>query len=171
MIYALPLIFFFPFVVMAEVSPEGIMRETFAVSDVQKRPLLLGRQEFEHFEGLAKVHLKEQVYRYYLAFDGKKKLRGSGVLLTLRVRTKDMTVLYLIEDKKQIKHIEILRFLEPPEYEPSEKWVKRLSGQALSDELRIGSKVTNITGATLSARSVTEGARIALALITSKGVK
>ena len=79
-----------------------------------------------------------------------------------------MATLYLIENAGQIKSTEVLAFYEPPEYEPSDRWLKQFRGKNLQQRLTIGSDLTNITGATLSAEEVSRGARFAVRLFKMK---
>jgi len=70
----------------------------------------------------------------------------------------------MIDPKGKIKAIEILAFNEPSEFKPKKKWINTLKGKNINDPLRINQDIHTISGATLSARNVAEGARIALAI-------
>jgi len=130
---------------------------------VVKQSLLLSKTQAKAIEGKAHMKLPSKIVRLYLA---KKEGETNcyGVVLSRKVRTKKAAVLYMIDPKGTIKAIEILAFGEPPEFQPKAKWLNHLQGKNLNDPLRVGRDVPTVSGATLSARNVTEGARLALAI-------
>lgn len=128
-----------------------------------KKSILLTKKEAKAIEAKAHMKLHSKIIRLYLANkDGKTSCYG--IVLSRKVRTKKAAVLYMIDPKGTIKAIEILAFTEPPEFKPKEKWISNLEGKNLDDPLRVGRDVPTISGATLSARNITEGARLALAI-------
>ncbi len=60
--------------------------------------------------------------------------------------------------------MDILAFFEPRDYMASQKWMDLFSGKKLSNTLRVGRDIPNMTGATLTSNAVTKAVRIALAL-------
>lgn len=152
----------------ASVSPEEILRETFFVQNVEKKTLLLSTDEVKDLQKAVKGPVKDHVIRYYAALDKNKKAAGFGFLLTARVRTKNMSALYLVDKSGKLKGIEILQFMEPPEYEPDSRWRRKFMDKTEKDDLVVGSGISNITGATLSARAVSEQARTVLAIFSRR---
>lgn len=130
---------------------------------VEKKTLLLDKQQFLAVQKLAKKRIKSKVVRYYQAMNGQKRL-CTAIVLSQKVRTKKAAILYIIDEHGTLKQIEILAFAEPPEYKPKKSWIKLVEGKSLQEPLRVGRDVPKITGATMSARSVVDGARIALAI-------
>jgi len=128
-----------------------------------KKSILLTQKEAKAIEAKAHMKLHSKIIRLYLANRGEK-IVCYGVILSRKVRTKKSAVLYMIDPKGTIKAIEILAFSEPPEFKPKEKWIKTLKGKKINDPLRVNRDIPTISGATLSARNVTEGARLALAI-------
>ncbi|MCD6190216.1 MAG: FMN-binding protein, partial [Sulfurimonas sp.] len=59
--------------------------------------------------------------------------------------------------------IEIIAFNEPLEYLPSDKWNSQFENVSTDKMLRVSKEIPTITGATLSARSITDGSRVAFA--------
>ncbi len=57
-----------------------------------------------------------------------------------------------------------MAFGEPPEYIPSSIWMGQLQNQKPTAKLTVGKDIPTISGSTLSASSITEGARVARAL-------
>ena len=70
----------------------------------------------------------------------------------------------MITPKGEISAIEIVAFNEPPEYMPQHSYLDQFQGKNADDTLRVGKDIPTISGATLSARNVTDGARLALAV-------
>jgi hypothetical protein len=63
-----------------------------------------------------------------------------------------------------LKSIEIVAFNEPMEYIPSKKWIEQFqnsTAQTIEDNSK---KASAITGATLSAKIITDGSKSALAI-------
>lgn len=128
-----------------------------------KKSMLLTNKQAKAIEAKAHMKLHSKIVRLYLA-NKEGQTYCYGIVLSRKVRTKKAAVLYMIAQTGTIKAIEILAFTEPPEFKPKEKWINNLKGKNLNDPLRVGRDVPTISGATLSARNVTEGARLALAI-------
>jgi len=80
-----------------------------------------------------------------------------------KVRSKNAVVLYFISKDNILKSIEIIAFNEPLEYLPSDKWNSQFENVSTDKMLRVSREIPTITGATLSARSITDGSRVAFA--------
>lgn len=93
---------------------------------------------------------------------------GYGVILHKRIRTKHATILYIFSSKKIIKGIEILKFKEPSEYEPNRAWQDMFVGKTSQNRLKAGQDIPLISGATLSARAISDATRIALIVLESE---
>ena len=85
--------------------------------------------------------------------------------MNTKVRTKTAIGLYLIGMDSKIKTIEIVAFNEPMEYLPSATWLNVFDKKSTQDTLKLNQDIPTTTGATLSARAITDGARAALALL------
>jgi uncharacterized protein with FMN-binding domain len=79
------------------------------------------------------------------------------------VRTLNETLIVFIKGKK-IKKIEMIEFLEPREYRPSDLWIDQFKNKKLSKNLKTYGEIDGLTGATLSAKAITYSARRILAL-------
>lgn len=144
---------------------ENILKQNFSknIQIVEKRKVLK-KKEIKKIQKLAKVKMKtRRVFIYDIKQD--KKSIGYGVQITQRIRTKNATVLYLIDQNRDIKAVEVLSFKEPDTYKPNIKWQKNLLDKNLDDHLSVGDDIPIITGATVSVKSITESARIALSII------
>lgn len=79
------------------------------------------------------------------------------------VRTMNETVLIEVENEK-ISKIDIVNFLEPQEYIPSQRWLKQFMKKELNNNLALSNGIDAISGATLSAVAVTNATRKILAV-------
>ena len=63
-----------------------------------------------------------------------------------------------------IDRVQVLSFLEPPEYMAPGPWVEQLDGRSLSADLAVNRAIVNLTGATLTAGALTRASRRVLSL-------
>jgi len=144
-------------------SPIEAMKENYSQNaTITKQNILLSKEKFQQIQSSAKVKLNTKIYRIYTAKQDEKIL-GYGILINKRVRSKNAVVLYLIS-KGKLHGIEIIAFNEPHEYIPSKAWTKQFKEIATDTMLHLSRDIPTITGATLSARSVVDGSRIAFAI-------
>lgn len=150
------------------ISIEEVLKENFNPSiTVEKKSLILTKDEAKIIQQEAKVKLDSKIVRVYLAKE-EGKILGYGVLLKKRIRTKNAAVLYMIDNDKKIKAIEILSFSEPREYKPNKAWQTVFTGKSTDDMLIAGKDIPTISGATMSADALSKAARLALAIIKVK---
>jgi len=148
------------------ISPFDAIKQSYPQKGVTitKKNLLLKKKEAAEVSQRAKVKLQSKIYRIFKVNDANTT-RAFGVLITKKVRSKNAAILYLIETQNSsIKSIEIVAFHEPLEYVPSATWLKQFYEKTQEDALRVGSNIPTITGATMSARTLTDSARLALAI-------
>jgi len=148
------------------ISPFDAIKQSYPQEGVHitKKNLLLKKKEAAEVSQRAKVKLQSKIYRIFKV-DDANTTRAFGVLITKKVRSKNAAILYLIETQKSsIESIEIVAFHEPLEYVPSATWLKQFYGKTQEDALRVGNNIPTITGATMSARTLTDSARLALAI-------
>jgi len=145
------------------ISPIEAMKENFATdASISKKNILLNKKRFTTVQENAKVKLDTKIYRIYTAKKGDTTL-GYGVLINRKVRSKNAVVLYFIS-KNILQGIEVIAFNEPHEYLPSKSWKEQFQNISTETMLRLNREIPSISGATLSARSVTDGSRLAFAL-------
>lgn len=148
----------------SKVSVEEVVKTSFKqVSEIEPKSLILTQSQFSQVRTAAKAAIKTKVYRYYNIMSKSKKV-GVGVLVTRKVRSKKATVLYAFDTKGTLRFTEIMAFGEPPEYIPSSIWMGQLQNQKPTAKLTVGKDIPTISGATLSASSITAGARVARAV-------
>jgi hypothetical protein len=102
------------------------------------------------------------VFPYVARRDGA--LVGTAYFDAHLVRTLAETVMVVVDPSGRVASIEILAFNEPKEYLAPAPWLARFTGRPLDDELHLRRGIDGISGATLTARSVTQAARRILAV-------
>jgi len=145
------------------ISPLEAMQEAYDLNaTITKKNILLSNAKFKHIQTDAKTKLDTKIYRIFTA---KKydKILGYGILVSRKVRSKNAVVLYFIKDAK-LQGIEIIAFNEAIEYITSSTWNKQLRDIPTDKMLRLNRDIPSISGATMSARSIIEGSRIAFAV-------
>lgn len=145
------------------ISPIDAMKENYSpTATITKKNILLSSKKFKKIQANAKVKMQTKIYRIYTAIENGKVL-GYGILINNKVRSKNAVIMYLIANNT-LKGIEIIAFNEPAEYIPSKTWSSQFKNIPTDKMLQLSRDIPTITGATLSARSVTDGSRIAFAL-------
>ena len=149
----------------ANTKVEQVVKSSFKnVSAVEPKRLILTKEEYRKVQARAKAKVTTKVYRYYVVKSGSRTV-GYGVLISRKVRTKMASVLYGFTPSGIMKFAEIMAFGEPPEYIPNDTWMGQFKEKGKSAALKMGKDIPTISGATLSARNVSDGARIARALL------
>ena len=145
-------------------SVKAVIESSFNdVKAIEAKSIILTGAQVKKVRKFAKAPLDTKVYRYYNIV-GASGVLGKGVLITRKVRAKKATVLYAFDNKGTLRFSEIMRFDEPPEYIPSPTWMSQLQEQKPSAKLTVGKDIPTISGSTLSALTITEGARVARAI-------
>lgn len=148
----------------SKASVDDVIQSSFTeVSTIDPKQIILTKKQFSQVQSRAKAAVRTKVYRYY-DIKSKTQRLGYAVLISRKVRAKKATVLYAFDNSGRLKFTEILAFGEPPEYIPNKTWMSQLQDQSASTTLTVGKDIPTISGSTLSARSITEGARIARAI-------
>jgi Na+-translocating ferredoxin:NAD+ oxidoreductase RnfG subunit len=84
---------------------------------------------------------------------------GYAYLDKHRVRTLPQTLMVALDADGVLLGIKVLAFREPAEYMAREGWMEQFCGKTIEDEIRMKKNIDGITGATLTARAVTQCAR------------
>jgi len=146
------------------VSIENVIKSSFsAVTKIDSKHLILTKVQYDKIRNKAKAAVRTKIYRYYNIQSGSKTI-GYGVLITRKVRTKKATVLYTFDISGKLRFSEIMAFGEPPEFIPNKQWMSQFVNKTSSSKLTMGKDIPTISGATLSARTISDGARIARAI-------
>ncbi|MBT8348129.1 MAG: hypothetical protein HKP62_01615 [Sulfurovum sp.] len=147
-----------------QASVDEVIRSSFmGVHTIEAKRIILTKKQFSQVQSRAKAAVRTKIYRYY-DIKSKTKRLGYAVLIARKVRGKKATVLYAFDNSGTLKFTEIMAFGEPPEYIPNTTWMGQLQNQSVSTKLTVGKDIPTISGSTLSARTITEGARISRAI-------
>ena len=151
-----------------KVNIENILKANYSETiTVEKKSLILTKDEAKTVQEKAEAKLNSKIVRLYKVQEANETV-GYAVLLKRKVRTKKTAVLYMVDNNQTIKSIEIVSFKEPLEYKPNDSWQEVFKGKTSADMLISGKDVPTISGATMSARSITDMSRIALAILEAK---
>lgn len=145
-------------------DPVALTQRTFGSQSVEIENIILSDAQVAQLSKASMQKIDSKLYRIYVAKTGTKTV-GYGVLMNNKVRTKSAIGLYLITTDGKIKSIEIVAFYEPKEYLPTATWLNVFDNKSAKDTLKLYQDIPTTTGATLSARAITDGARGALALL------
>jgi len=130
---------------------------------VERRTLYLTAEQARRAADLAGVPVEGRVVAYYVGLR-EGRISGYAYFDTHLVRTLPETVMIVVSPEGQLRRIDIVSFDEPEDYLPSDRWLQQFGRRALDDELSLQRGIRSMTGATLSARAVTQAARRVLAL-------
>jgi len=145
-------------------SIEKVVKSSFSgVTSVEPKQLILTKAQHAKIQKRAKTAVRTKIYRYY-EFKSGSKLVGYGVLISRKIRTKNATILYAFDLSGKLRFSEIMGFGEPPEFIPNKQWMSQFKNKNASAQLTMGKDIPTISGSTLSARCVSDSARIARAI-------
>jgi len=145
-------------------DPVALTQRAFGSKSVDTQNIILSEAQLQELIKTSQQSIDSKLYRLYVA-KNEAKVVGYGVLMNKKVRTKTAIVLYLIGTDSKIKSIEIVAFNEPMEYLPTKTWLDGFDNKSSANTLKLNQDIPTTTGATLSARAITDGARAALALL------
>jgi Na+-translocating ferredoxin:NAD+ oxidoreductase RnfG subunit len=145
-------------------KPEKILNEIYPNSKIEIKNIVLSETQKNKVKELSGVEIESKLVTFYLVkFNDQVKFYGFADVHI--VRTLPEVVLYVLNERGEIELIQILSFKEPPEYKADDNWLKYLKGKTLGkDLLRLRRDVPNMTGATLTAKAITDNARKVIAL-------
>ena len=130
---------------------------------VERRTLFLSEEQARQISASASAPVDHRVVSYYVGLVGERA-DGYAYFDTHLVRTLPETILVLLSAEGRIVRIEILSFEEPEDYLPTDRWLAQFPGHGSGDDLSPNRGIRSLTGATLSARAITEAARRVLAI-------
>lgn len=146
-------------------SQEEALLLAFPGASVERRTAYLDSEQMDQVQRLAGAGIEpaRAMMPYYLATrDGEPV--GVAYFDTRRVRTEVATVMYVVDPAGRLARVEVIAFNEPREYLPRQAWLQQFAGRSLDKDLALKRGIRGMTGASLTARTVTAGARRILAL-------
>jgi hypothetical protein len=138
---------------------EAAVRAVFRGADrIEARDVVLTDELVARIEKLARARVQERLVTFYTAHR-QGAVAGYAVIHSHVVRTKRETIAIAFEPDGRIRRIQVLAFLEPEEFRPSERWLAQFQGKGPEDSLRVGGDIVNVTGSTLTSRGIAEQSR------------
>jgi hypothetical protein len=89
---------------------------------------------------------------------------GRAYVDTHVIRTKRESLLVCLDAEGRVKRVEATAFLEPPEYNLSERWYLQYENKSLESDLHLGKSIRSVAGATLTSRAAAHAIRRVLAI-------
>ena len=102
------------------------------------------------------------IVRYVARRDGG--VVGRAYVDTHMVRTKKESLLICLDERGDLRRIEVTAFLEPTEYLAPPAWYAQYQGRKLDKDLTLQRAIRPIAGATLTGRATNEAVRRVLAI-------
>ena len=145
------------------ITKDDALARAFPNADVVRRAVTVTDEQALRIESLSGDPLSSRlVYPYEAVIDGQ--VTGTAYFDVHKVRTLPETLLIVVSTDGTVRSVEILAFNEPLEYMASDRWLDQFDGRELSERLMLRQDIDGITGATLTARSITRAVRQTLAI-------
>jgi hypothetical protein len=142
---------------------EEALRTAFPRAEIKTSMIFLTDAQMQEARKISGVEVESALVARYEAFE-QSKIVGRAYLDTHTVRTKKESLLLILDIAGNVKRVEVIAFLEPPEYMPSERWYEQFEGKRLTPDLVMRKNIHPVTGATLTAQSTTDAVRRMLAI-------
>jgi len=143
-------------------SREEALRLAFPEAQLQSDVVFLTQQEIEEITRISGVKVETALVSRTVARQGST-IAGRAYLDTHIVRTKKESLLVILDAEGKVRRVEVVAFLEPPEYLAPDRWYRQFEGKQMSEDLRIKRDIPSVTGATLTAQATTDAVRRVLA--------
>ncbi len=130
---------------------------------VEARNFFLTQEQVEQVQTIAKARIDSKLATFHVGHTAEAIL-GYAFIETHIVRTFPETFLIVLSAEGTLQKLLILAFYEPPEYQPTERWLKQFDQKTLSPSLRLRQELHGIMGSTLTAQAITSGVRKVMAL-------
>jgi len=130
---------------------------------IERRTLYLDDAQAKQAGDAAGVPIEARVVPYYVGrSDGV--ITGYAYFDTHLVRTLPEIIMIRVSPAGAIVAIDIVAFDEPQDYRVTTRWLDQFRGRNAAEAPRLPGAIRSLSGATLSARAVTDAARRVLAL-------
>lgn len=131
---------------------------------VERKTAFLTEAQADAAKKKARAPLDSKVWTYYQASSSTGAPLGWAYFETHPVRTMTETIMVAVSTAGAIRFVEVLAFSEPDDYLAPEGWLKQFAGKPLDDDLALRRGLRGMTGSTLTAEAVAQGARRVLAV-------
>lgn len=146
----------------AGLSLEQALAESFPGARIERRTLALTPADVKRVEVGSHARSPARLVTAHVAWRGDT-LAGAAFTDRRVVRTREALLFIAVAPDTSIARIEVLAFFEPPDYQPSPRWLGLFRGRGAHTPLTPPRQVANVSGASLTSRAVNESARLALA--------
>jgi len=142
---------------------EALARAFPPPAKVERKTLFVDDGRAARIEKESGERLPGRIVTYYVGI-GKQGTLGYAYFDSHRVRTLPETIMVLVTPEGIVSRVSILAFSEPEDYLPREAWLDQFAGRGLDSDLAMRRGIRNLTGASLSAVSITSACRRVLAI-------
>ena len=140
------------------VSRGEALAAVFPGAEVEMERIFLTDEQAERIEELSREEVAGRLYVRFIA-TARGDVVGRSYADTHIVRTKRETLLISLEPDGGVRRIDVTAFIEPPEYQPAERWLRQYEGMRAGDDVNLGRAIRPILGATLTSRAVNSAVR------------
>ena len=145
-------------------SQQEAIEAAFPAADrVEETTTILKAAQKEAIEKLSRSRLEGELVTVFTGWKGEEIL-GYAQIDVHQVRTLPEAFMTVLSPGGEVTSAQVLAFYEPLEYLPSERWFRQFFGVSKRDKLRLGYDIHGVSGATISARVMTESVRRFLAI-------
>jgi Na+-translocating ferredoxin:NAD+ oxidoreductase RnfG subunit len=130
---------------------------------IDRRTAYLADSDVARATQLAGNSVSQRVATYYAGLRDRAVV-GVAYFDVHRVRTLMEVVMVVVGPAGDVQRVEILKFMEPPEYHASKPWLEQFHGKQLTPNLSVKRGIANMTGATITSNAVTNAVRRVLAI-------
>jgi hypothetical protein len=119
---------------------------------IDRHTVFLSTADVERIEALAHAPLEQPRVSYYVVTRADSVV-ARAYIDTHVVRTRKEVLLLVFDPQGEVVAIEVLAFHEPQDYLPTQRWYQHLARVPNPEQVRPGSDVDAVSGATLSVRA------------------
>lgn len=141
---------------------EALSRAFPEAIQIERKSVFLTDEQVSEIQKSARAKVGSKIVTYYAATEAQGGL-GYAFIDTRTVRTMPITYMTVVDADSSVRAVEILAFHEPQDYLPSSRWLSQFDGKTLDANLLVRHGIQGISGATLSAASLSDGVRTILA--------
>jgi hypothetical protein len=145
------------------VTRDQALAAAFPGATFERRSIVLDDGQADAVQRHARARLASRVYGAYVAIRGDSLL-GVAFFDTRIVRTMPGVFMTVVAPDTTVARVDVLAFHEPDDYLPPGRWLAQFEGRPPGDGLRPRRDIRNISGASLTAQSVSESVRLSLAI-------
>ncbi len=142
---------------------EEALSAVFPGAQIKSERIFLTKEQQSEVAALSEGKVPSALIARYIARrDGG--VVGRAYVDTHVVRTKKESLLICLNERGDLRRVEVTAFLEPTEYLAPQAWYAQYQGRKLDNDLSLQRAIRPIAGATLTGRATNEAVRRVLAI-------